>query len=319
MITMATAVAWCFFIGALISRLSPAYILIEADTGISVADLSTGNGLMCLMMGWGTIITQRIALTFGRRSTLVRSTILVTAMTIWTAFVRTRGEFFAKRLLLGTFTSPQETLIEILVGDFYFTHDRGFYLGLYAWALFAGAFLAPVALGYVAQELSWRWIQYILTMVGVGLALLTFFCFEETMFHRNHSMFLSDAPEIIDPDSGEASKELQVGKYENFSATKAHNALEKSDLSAVETLRLTITGAQRTYAEKLKLWGYHDPQQPDSFKSTTMPFKMLIVFPVVAFSGLLVGGILSWYNVVGGSLALILSNAPYNFNAHRSD
>ena len=107
MISMATAMAWCFFIGALISGLSPAYILIEEDTGISVADLSTGNGLMYLMMGWGTVLTQRIALTFGRRSTLVGSAILVTAMTIWTAFVSTRGEFFANRFLLGTFTSPQ--------------------------------------------------------------------------------------------------------------------------------------------------------------------------------------------------------------------
>jgi hypothetical protein len=147
-ITLVTAMAWCFFTGAMISGLSPAYVLIEEDTGISVADLSTGNGIMYLMMGWGTVLTQRLALTFGRRSTLVGSVILVTAMTIWTAFVSTRGEFFANRFLLGTFVSPQETLIEIIVGDLYFTHDRGFYLGLYAWALFAGAFLSPVASGY---------------------------------------------------------------------------------------------------------------------------------------------------------------------------
>lgn len=43
--------AWCFFAAALISGLSSSYLLISEDTGISVADLSTGNGLMYLFMG----------------------------------------------------------------------------------------------------------------------------------------------------------------------------------------------------------------------------------------------------------------------------
>ncbi|KZL67482.1 major facilitator superfamily protein [Colletotrichum incanum] len=129
LVAMTTAMVWCFFIGAIISGLSPAYILINADTGISVADLSTGNGLMFLIMGWVTVITQRIALTYGRRGTLLGSAFLVTCMTIWTAFVKSRVEFFANQLLFGTFTSTQETIIEIIVGDVYSTHDRGFYLG----------------------------------------------------------------------------------------------------------------------------------------------------------------------------------------------
>lgn len=316
MISMATAMAWCFFIGALISGLSPAYILIEEDTGISVADLSTGNGLMYLMMGWGTVLTQRIALTFGRRSTLVGSAILVTAMTIWTAFVSTRGEFFANRFLLGTFTSPQETLIEIVVGDLYFTHDRGFYLGVYAWALFAGAFLSPVASGYVAQELGWQWIQYILTMLGVGLVALTFFCFEETMFHRSHSMILSDAPETVDTGSGDLTKGVGVGSFEKVGATKPCDTTQNHDSSSVEASSWSTIGTSRSYLEKLKLWGYRHPQQSNAFDAILMPFKMILQFPVVSFSGVLVGGILSWYNIVGGSLALILSNAPYNFSAN---
>jgi MFS family permease len=313
MITLVTAMTWCFFIGSMISGLSPAYVLIEEDTGISVADLSTGNGIMYLMMGWGTVLTQRVALTFGRRSTLVGSAVLVTAMTIWTAFVSTRGEFFANRFLLGTFTSPQETLIEIIVGDLYFTHDRGFYLGLYAWALFAGAFLSPVASGYVAEALGWRWIQYILTIVGVGLTLVTFFGFEETMFHRNHTMFLSDTPETADKDS-------DVGAFDHLGATRPQGTPEKSALpttvEAATVAQSTSTGSTRTYADKLKLWGYRDPDQPNPFKAIILPFKMLVMFPVVAFSGILVGGILSWYNVVGGSLALILSNEPYNFGTN---
>lgn len=321
MVSMVTALVWCFFIGAMISGLSPAYILIEEDTGISVADLSTGNGLMYLMMGWGTVVTQRLALTFGRRSTLVGSAVLVSACTIWTAFVKSRGEFFANRFLLGTFTSPQETLIEIIVGDLHFTHDRGFYLGLYAWALFAGAFLSPVASGYVAQELGWRWIQYILTIVGVALALGTFFFFEETMFYRDHSMILSDTRET-EGSSVEISETPKSGRREMEKPAQTqskdfHEAPAFSPVELTQSLAIGTTSTHtRCYTDKLKLWGYHDPRQPDAFKAIILPFKLLFKFPAMFVSGLLVGGILSWYNVVGGSQALIFGSAPYNFSAN---
>src|SRR5262249_47941161 len=95
------AMGWCFFVAGMISGLSPAYILIEQDTGISIADLSTGNGILFLFLGWGTMITQCLALSNGRRLTLLVSIILTSAVTLWTAYVKSRGEFFANRILLG--------------------------------------------------------------------------------------------------------------------------------------------------------------------------------------------------------------------------
>lgn len=106
--------------------------LIEEDTGISIADLSTDIGLMYSMMGWGTLPTQKLALTYSRRLTLVGCAVVVTAMNGFTAFGKTEGEFIANGFLLGTFTSPQGTLVEIVVGDLHLTHDRGFNLRLHA-------------------------------------------------------------------------------------------------------------------------------------------------------------------------------------------
>lgn len=111
--------------------------------------------------------------------------LLSIAVTVWTAYVKTRGEFFINRILLGILCSPQETLIEVVIGDIYFAHDRGFYMGAYSWTLWCGAFLAPVASGYVAENLGWRWIQYILALISAAVAIVTFFFFEETMFYRD--------------------------------------------------------------------------------------------------------------------------------------
>ena len=317
-IAITTAMVWCFFIGAIISGLSPAYNLIEEETGISVADLSTGNGLLYLFMGWGAVVTQRIALDYGRRVTLVASAILVTAMTIWTAFVKSKGEFFANRVLLGTFTSPQETLMELIIGDLYFTHERGAYLALYAWSLFAGAFLSPVAAGYVADSLGWRWIQYILTIIGFGLTLVTFFCFEETMFYRTPEMTSGaevEAP-VLDAQKDRLSRDADEKGLQRGHASKPSSVSEQESTPSIRAVTLDTGETSKTYAEKLKLWGYRHPDQPISFKAIVLPFKLLLMFPPVFVSGLLVGGILSWYNVLSGSLALVLGNSPYNFSAN---
>lgn len=309
------AMAWCFFVAAMISGLSPAYILIEEDTGISIADLSTGNGILFLFLGWGTMITQCLALDHGRRLTLVVSIILTTGVTLWTAYVKGRGEFFANRILLGIVASPQETLIEVIIGDIYFTHDRGFYMGAYSWTLWCGAFLAPVASGYVAQELGWRWIQYVLTFIGAGVAIVTLCFFEETMFYRPNNGEFSNVP-ALNPNVADAREDteanVKIGAEEKTIDQDADSTQRQSEVSVFDSSTET-TGFS---FQRLKLWGYRDARQPNTFKVFFLPIRLLFMFPGMFFGGLLVGGILAWYNVVGGSLALILGNAPYNFSAN---
>ncbi|KAL2860305.1 major facilitator superfamily domain-containing protein [Aspergillus pseudodeflectus] len=313
MTSIISAMAWCFFIGTIISGLSPAYILIEKDTGISIADLSTGNGILYLFMGWGTMITQSLALKYGRRLVLVGCIILVTAVTVWTAYVQSRGEFFVNRILLGIFASPQETLIEMIIGDMFFTHDRGFYMGAYSWSLFSGALLSPVASGYVAQYLGWQWIQYILAIIGAAVTVLTFFFFEETMFFRDHLLASTETLDGI-------SKSLEgttADDVEKTGETKSSPTLQQSTtLSFREAPSSDTPRSTRPYIQKLKLWGYQHPLQPNPFKVFFLPIKLLFAFPAMFFSGLLVGGTLAWYNAMSGSMALILGEAPYNFSTN---
>ncbi|KAF4466105.1 HOL1 substrate-H+ antiporter [Fusarium albosuccineum] len=314
------AMTWCFFVAAMISGLSPAYLLIEQDTGISVADLSTGNGLLFLFLGWGTMITQCLALNYGRRLTLMVSIVCTTGVTLWTAYVQSRGEFFANRILLGIVSSPQETLIEVIIGDIFFTHDRGFYMGAYSWTLWCGAFLAPVASGYVAQDLGWRWIQYVLTFIGAGVAFVTFFFFEETMFYRHNNVEEFRDISGLDPLQPSNIPETLVNNTKAGSEKDAKmstaNREDDSASRSVETSVFESSESTKTYLEKLKFWGFRDPRQPNTFRLFFLPIQLLLMFPGMFFGGLLVGGILAWYNVVGGSLALILGSPPYNFSAN---
>ena len=46
---------------------------ISEHTGLSVSALNQGSGTMLLFFGWGALIWQPIALTFGRRGVLLVS------------------------------------------------------------------------------------------------------------------------------------------------------------------------------------------------------------------------------------------------------
>ncbi|KAH8689663.1 major facilitator superfamily domain-containing protein [Talaromyces proteolyticus] len=302
MLNSCCQMAWCFFAAALISGLSPAYLLISEDTGISVADLSTGNGIMYLFMGWGTLLTQNLAQNWGRRPVLVVGMLGASLMTIWSTYVKSVGEWYANRVLIGLFISPQEALIELCIADVHFTHNRGLHMGIYNWTLWCGAFLAPIAGGFVADSMGWRWIQYLLAIICLCITLGIFLGFEDTMFFRK---FDRNQETVIPTEFLPAlSAEAEKGPSSQIDSSNPPISSESGEIFPV-----------KTYLQKLKMWGLHNPKQPYTFwQSIYLSFRLLL-FPTQIFSGLLVGSILAWYNVLGGSLAEVLGGAPYNFTA----
>ncbi|KAI7125176.1 MFS general substrate transporter, partial [Hortaea werneckii] len=159
---------------------------------------------------------------------------------------------------------------------------------------------------------------YILTMIGVGLALVTFLGFEETMFHRTPDM-VSGGDGIEEPVAEirmeQLSHDIEGRGLQKGHAYKPRETSEEGNPPSIQAAPFAATETSRTFVQSLKLWGYRHPDQPSSFGAIILPFKLLFSFPAVFVSGLLVGGILSWYNVLSGSLALVLGNPPYNFSA----
>ncbi|KAJ5857741.1 hypothetical protein N7455_008635, partial [Penicillium solitum] len=304
----ACQMAWCFFAAALISGLSSSYLLISEDTGISVADLSTGNGLMYLFMGWGTLLTQNLAQDFGRRPVLLVGMLGSSLLQIWSAYMKSVGEWYANRILLGIFISPQEALIELCIADIHFAHDRGFHMGIYNWTLWCGAFMSPIAGGFVAERFGWRWIQYILAIICLCFTVVTFFGFEETMFFRQVNI---QEPMFSSPkDTSDLEPSIYTDR-KRVSESKEPDSVDITPVAVDESYQI------KAYAQKLKVWGLRHPSQPfNFFRSILLSFRLLC-FPTNIFSGLLVGSILAWYNVLGGSLAEVLGGAPYNFTTEQ--
>jgi MFS family permease len=62
---------------------------------------------------------------------------------------KNNGQWIGSKILQGFVGAPIESLIEISITDIYFTHERGTYMGLYAFMLAGSNFLAPVLAGFI--------------------------------------------------------------------------------------------------------------------------------------------------------------------------
>ncbi|KAL6246597.1 hypothetical protein RBB50_006835 [Rhinocladiella similis] len=292
-----------FSADVLTTLLSAALLDIEAETGIPLSTLNQGVSVQYLFFGWSTwLLWQPFGLTFGRRPAFLIGGLAMIAISVWTSYVKTSGEWYANRILIGFFYGPIETLIEVCISDVFFAHDRGFWIGMYCWILFGIPFLGAVPAGFVAENLGWKWIQFIASIIAGGCMLVMFFFMEETMYYRPPVQ-----EEALDAEEESASDESSTEK----SATRD----EKTPTSSQSLAQTGLdTSHKKTFVQKLKFWGARRPGQPNHYwRSMWFPISLLR-FPVVVFAGILVGSVLSWFNVVNATAALILAGPPYNFS-----
>lgn len=68
---------------------------------------------------------------------------------IWVPHATTNGQWIGSKILQGFVGAPIESLCEISITDIYFQHERGTYMGLYAFMLAGSNFLAPILAGFI--------------------------------------------------------------------------------------------------------------------------------------------------------------------------
>ncbi|KAI5477994.1 Major Facilitator Superfamily protein [Pseudohyphozyma bogoriensis] len=80
----------------------------------------------------------------------------------------------------GLAASPGSTMVGGTMADMFEASDRGIPMSLFSFCAFAGTGLGPAVLGYVAQNLGWRWIQYIQIIIGVAITVALIFFTRES-------------------------------------------------------------------------------------------------------------------------------------------
>ncbi|OCT48505.1 MFS transporter [Cladophialophora carrionii] len=269
-------------------------------SGVSISTLNQGTGYLFLLAGWGLLFWQPFALRYGKRLTYILSICGTIGCTMWGPYARSNGEWIAKNILGGFFAAPIEALPEVSVTDIYFHHQRGTYMGLYAFFLAGSNYFAPVICGFIADRQGWKWVFYwptIFLVVGLGWC---FFFLEESNYKRA-------TVGIVETTSGSQSP---------TSVTMAEKSGEKlpevtNEPASVESGTITY-GTSKTYLQRLSLW---QPSKGENMLPRAIRSLKYLGWPVIFYAGFSYGSYLIWFNVLNATASIILGGSPYNFKA----
>lgn len=269
---------------------------ITADTGIATVDLVNGNGVMFLFLGWGCLVLQPIALTYGRRGVYLLSTLLMVPILVWTGYSSTAGDWYAHRIIIGIAGAPIESLPEISIADLFFAHERGTWMSSYVLVLFESNFIAPLIAGWLNDAIGWRWTMYFGASVGAAAFVILLFGMEETMYIRR-------------PTDGSDHSHGADQKGRDAGDIKMASSGVDSDPS--------INTAPPSFIHRLKPFRLLNGR-PTVRQMLTMIYRPLLIIvklPCVAWAGFIYGINLSWYLVLNGTTSPVLSDSPYEWPA----
>ncbi|KAK4937831.1 hypothetical protein LTR10_021634 [Elasticomyces elasticus] len=215
------------------------------------------------------------------------------------AYVKSDGEWLAKCIVQGFFNAPIEALPEISVTDIYFTHQRGTWMGMYAFTLAGSNYFTPVLCGFIAEYQGWRWVFYWPAIFLAFVFVFLFLFMEETNYVR------ATAGIVEDTDSPPPESTVGTDAEKNPTLANANS-------SRASTENGIVTKPPKTFVQKLSVW---NPTPGDNMIRRAIRSLKYLGWPVIFYAGFSYGSYLIWFNVLNATASIILGSPPYNFAA----
>ncbi|OAQ63957.1 MFS general substrate transporter [Purpureocillium lilacinum] len=154
----------------------------QHELGFSVSLLNGGVALQYAGLAIGCFFFVPLVHKYGRRPSYIVSTVIQLASCVWFASMKRPVDLWISSLLSGLGGATSETIVQITIADLFFVHNHAALNGCYLLFVAVGAFLGPVASGYIVDNQGWRWIWWwCVILFGVGL-IFTVLLFEESKY-----------------------------------------------------------------------------------------------------------------------------------------
>ncbi|KAH8705772.1 major facilitator superfamily domain-containing protein [Talaromyces proteolyticus] len=291
----------CFFVLWTFVQLdigSTAWGPIQEELGFSIDLLNSASATNYAALAVGCMLFIPFVHKYGRRPVYLFSSALQFAASVWSAETRTSGDLIGSNFISGLGGAISETIVQITIADMFFVHQHATLNACFVFFQSIGAFLGPVASGYVVDSQGWKWMWWwCVIFLGANLLFVTLF-FEESKY--------------VPVENGK-SMPLAVEDRENQDRGLKASADIKGGNEAVRSRSAgDVEFKQSSYRQRLALITKTDEPLLRHFYQ---PIIVLFRFPAVGYTALTWGCTLSWFSIMTSVQATYLIEPPYNFDA----
>lgn len=125
-------------------------------------------------MAIGLLLTSGISEVYGRCVVIHVTNVLFVVFGVATAVSQSLGQLIGFRLLQGVAAAAPPAIGGGVIGDMFEPRERGSATAIYGFGMLMGPMIGPIAGGYIAQTLGWRWVCWVITISGAVLLIGTF-------------------------------------------------------------------------------------------------------------------------------------------------
>ncbi|KAF3004230.1 hypothetical protein E8E13_007291 [Curvularia kusanoi] len=159
---------------------TPGVAQMSAEWGVSNVAVLVGITTFTTGFGIAPMVLAPFSEINGRRPVFIASGILFVICTLCTGFTHSYAGMLVVRFLVGVGGSTFSTMVGGVVSDIYHADDRNTPMALFSGAALFGTGWGPLVSGFIAQNLSWRWIFYLQTIMAFVMVVFICIIFKET-------------------------------------------------------------------------------------------------------------------------------------------
>lgn len=202
--------------------LSPGFVQVSSDLGITVEILSQATAWLILTIGLSLFITNPLAKIIGRRPVYIFAICIMFATSVWGAAVTSYSSFLASRIIGGIGMAPYEILVQCTIGDMYFVHERATRIAVWNLFLLAGIAGGALVSGYIIELDGYRWTFGVCAIFFGILMFAVLFFVPETAYRRD-----SVIPILAKDEKSESGVHMKLGHEHDLQHSTKSGAYEQ--------------------------------------------------------------------------------------------
>ncbi|KAJ4387921.1 hypothetical protein N0V93_008524 [Gnomoniopsis smithogilvyi] len=283
-------------VGAFGPMLGPGFVQIAQQLDVSIAILSESTAWAVLAIGLSLFIISPLAKIYGRRPMFLFSSVVMLGTSIWGAMATDYPSLLGARVLAGVGMAPYETLVQCVMGDIYFVHERATRIAFWNLLLMAGINGGTVVAGYIIEAEGYRWTFGACAVIFGVLTVAVFFLVPETGYRRDIL-----TPIVTIDDYGNKGLHMRPKYQINLQGEDYQGRY--IEISAMER--------KKTFGESLHI--FNGRLSSGSFWKVFLRSIVMMCYPAVIWAFLTYGTEITWVIIFSVVNSSFFSAPPYNF------